>query len=94
MLTLLAPLTVQLSVELPPDSMLAGLALNEIITGEFLAVPQPGKKTQEQTSIVTAISADNSIFMLPCPPVATIVLSVYLSISTGFQTSTILYEAR
>jgi len=41
-LTLLAPLTVQLSVELPPESMLAGVALNEAITGGFFAV-QPGK---------------------------------------------------
>jgi hypothetical protein len=42
-LTLLAPVTVQLSVALPPGSMLAGLASNEVITGGFFAVVQPGK---------------------------------------------------
>ena len=42
-LTLFAPVTVQLSVVLPPGSMLAGLALNEVITGGFFTVVQPGK---------------------------------------------------
>jgi hypothetical protein len=42
-LTLLAPLTVQLRVELPPGFMLVGLALNEAITGGFFAGVHPGK---------------------------------------------------
>ena len=92
-LTLLAPVTVQLSVELPPDSMLAGLALNEVITGGFLAAVQPGKYTQTQTSIVTAISADNSVLMLPCPPLTIRVMSVYLPILKGFQTSISIHKA-
>jgi hypothetical protein len=42
-LTLFAPVTVQLSVVLPPGLMLAEPALNEVITGGFFAVVQPGK---------------------------------------------------
>jgi hypothetical protein len=42
-LTLFAPVTVQLSVVLAPGPMLAGLALNEVITGGLFAVAQPGK---------------------------------------------------
>lgn len=74
-LTLVAPVTLQLSVELPPDSTVGGVALNETTTGfcsgvvEVVAGPA-GKYMQPDTSINAEIIASKIFFIfifLLCP---------------------------
>jgi hypothetical protein len=64
MLTVAAPVTVQLSVEDSPDEMLAGLALKELITGSWLGpVIVIGPPVQLAINITASRSKGTSFFM-------------------------------
>jgi hypothetical protein len=61
-----APVTVQLSVELPPDATDGGLALKELITGFSLVVldeVQPGKYMKPHVNTTIEMITNNSFFI-------------------------------
>jgi len=56
MVTLVALLTVQLKVELPPGSITFGVAVKELIVGpEGMGPPQPNKKNNNNKTIESLI---------------------------------------
>jgi hypothetical protein len=67
-LTLVAPVTLQLSVEVPPDAMDEGLALNELTTGfsagvGVVVVGLAGKYMQPHATIKIETITNNSLFI-------------------------------